>query len=120
MVQGDRRTQVAQFEGHQGDHPEVDGVYAAGVGNRGNGGCHQDHRTERVHDHAQNHQNHHHQKQGRQGTYKRLRAHTPLERPRPTPPAHHPPFNLVKPSSTCPKCKAPIKAWQNSPVLSWL
>ena len=30
------------------------------------------------------------------------------------------PFNLVKPNSTCPKCKAPIKAWQNIPVLSWL
>ena len=30
------------------------------------------------------------------------------------------PFNLVKPNSTCPTCKAPIKAWQNIPVLSWL
>ncbi|MCG9734955.1 A24 family peptidase [Pseudoalteromonas shioyasakiensis] len=30
------------------------------------------------------------------------------------------PLNLVKPNSTCPKCKAPIKAWQNIPVLSWL
>ena len=30
------------------------------------------------------------------------------------------PFNLVKPNTTCPKCQAPIKAWQNIPVLSWL
>tara|TARA_R110000772_G_scaffold30725_3_gene76239 strand:- start:2429 stop:3328 length:900 start_codon:yes stop_codon:yes gene_type:complete len=29
-------------------------------------------------------------------------------------------FNLVKPNSTCPKCKAAIKAWQNIPVVSWL
>ena len=34
--------------------------------------------------------------------------------------AEQAPFNLVKPNSTCPKCKAPIKAWQNIPVLSWL
>ena len=26
------------------------------------------------------------------------------------------PFNLVKPNSSCPKCKAPIKAWQNIPA----
>ncbi len=30
------------------------------------------------------------------------------------------PFNLVKPNSTCPKCKASIKVWQNIPVISWL
>jgi len=30
------------------------------------------------------------------------------------------PFNLVKPNSTCPKCKTAIKAWQNIPVVSWL
>jgi leader peptidase (prepilin peptidase)/N-methyltransferase len=29
-------------------------------------------------------------------------------------------FNLVTPRSACPTCKAPIKAWQNIPVLSWL
>jgi len=29
-------------------------------------------------------------------------------------------FNLVKPNSTCPKCKTAIKAWQNIPVISWL
>jgi leader peptidase (prepilin peptidase) / N-methyltransferase len=30
------------------------------------------------------------------------------------------PFNLVKPNSTCPECKAAIKPWQNIPLLSWL
>jgi len=29
-------------------------------------------------------------------------------------------FNLVKPNSCCPKCKAAIKPWQNIPVISWL
>lgn len=29
-------------------------------------------------------------------------------------------YNLVKPNSHCPKCQAPIKAWQNIPVISWL
>jgi leader peptidase (prepilin peptidase) / N-methyltransferase len=29
-------------------------------------------------------------------------------------------FNLVTPRSACPSCKAPIKAWQNIPVVSWL
>jgi leader peptidase (prepilin peptidase)/N-methyltransferase len=29
-------------------------------------------------------------------------------------------FNLVTPRSACPACKAPIKAWQNIPVVSWL
>jgi leader peptidase (prepilin peptidase)/N-methyltransferase len=27
---------------------------------------------------------------------------------------------LISPRSACPSCKAPIKAWQNIPVLSWL
>jgi len=31
-----------------------------------------------------------------------------------------PPFNLVKPDSTCPKCSHKIRAWENIPVLSWL
>lgn len=31
-----------------------------------------------------------------------------------------PPFNLVTPRSACPKCKAPITALQNIPVVSWL
>ncbi len=31
-----------------------------------------------------------------------------------------PAFNLVTPGSACPACKAPIRAWQNVPVLSWL
>jgi leader peptidase (prepilin peptidase)/N-methyltransferase len=34
---------------------------------------------------------------------------TPLER-----------FTLSTPRSACPNCKAPIKAWQNVPVVSWL
>jgi len=29
-------------------------------------------------------------------------------------------FSLSVPRSACPACKAPIKAWQNIPVLSWL
>ena len=29
-------------------------------------------------------------------------------------------FNLSTPRSACPACKAPIRAWQNIPVLSWL
>jgi len=29
-------------------------------------------------------------------------------------------FDLVVPRSACPVCKAPIKAWQNVPVISWL
>ena len=35
----------------------------------------------------------------------------------PSPPDH---FTLVAPRSACPVCKAPIKAWQNIPLLSWL
>jgi len=34
--------------------------------------------------------------------------------------AHLAPFNLVVPRSTCPACKAPIKAIHNIPVLSYL
>jgi leader peptidase (prepilin peptidase)/N-methyltransferase len=30
------------------------------------------------------------------------------------------PYNLVVPRSACPSCRAPITAWQNIPVLSWL
>lgn len=30
------------------------------------------------------------------------------------------PFTLSTPRSACPTCKAPIKAWQNIPVVSWL
>jgi len=29
-------------------------------------------------------------------------------------------FNLVTPPSRCPGCKAPVRAWQNIPVVSWL
>jgi leader peptidase (prepilin peptidase)/N-methyltransferase len=35
------------------------------------------------------------------------------------PPAREP-FNLIRPGSCCPACKAPIRAWQNVPVLSWV
>ena len=37
-----------------------------------------------------------------------------------TVPAPPEPFTLNTPRSSCPVCKAPIKAWQNIPVLSWL
>ncbi len=37
-----------------------------------------------------------------------------------TVPAPPEPFTLSTPRSTCPACKAPIKAWQNIPVVSWL
>ena len=30
------------------------------------------------------------------------------------------PFNLMKPDSRCPKCHAPVKAWQNIPIVSYL
>src|SRR5271154_1565012 len=30
------------------------------------------------------------------------------------------PFTLSTPRSACPSCKAPIKAWQNIPIVSWL
>lgn len=30
------------------------------------------------------------------------------------------PFDLIRPRSACPECGAPIRAWQNIPVLSWL
>ncbi len=30
------------------------------------------------------------------------------------------PFTLSTPRSACPTCKAPIKAWQNIPLVSWL
>src|SRR5882672_4524637 len=37
-----------------------------------------------------------------------------------SPPAAAEPFSLSTPRSACPACKAPIKAWQNIPVVSWL
>jgi leader peptidase (prepilin peptidase) / N-methyltransferase len=37
-----------------------------------------------------------------------------------TPPAPVERFTLSTPRSACPACKAPIKAWQNIPVVSWL
>ena len=30
------------------------------------------------------------------------------------------PYNLLKPDSHCPKCHAPVRAWQNIPLLSYL
>ncbi len=30
------------------------------------------------------------------------------------------PFNLIKPDSHCPKCGAPVRAWQNIPLISWM
>ena len=30
------------------------------------------------------------------------------------------PYNLVRPASRCPSCSAPIRAWQNIPVASWV
>jgi leader peptidase (prepilin peptidase)/N-methyltransferase len=30
------------------------------------------------------------------------------------------PFNLFTPPSRCPSCKAPVRPWQNIPVVSWL
>ena len=38
----------------------------------------------------------------------------------PAPEVPEGPFNLVVPRSHCPSCGAPIKAWQNIPVLSYL
>ncbi|MEL0640165.1 A24 family peptidase [Pseudoalteromonas aliena] len=35
-------------------------------------------------------------------------------------PVNNEPFNLIKPNSTCPKCKNAIKPWQNIPVISWI
>ncbi len=40
-----------------------------------------------------------------------------VSEPTPAPPER---FTLVTPRSACPSCKAPIKAWQNIPVISWL
>ena len=45
------------------------------------------------------------------------RDEQPAELPQPTP---EEPFNLLQPGSACPKCSAPIKAWQNIPILSYL
>ncbi|MBE0482250.1 MAG: prepilin peptidase [Bacterioplanes sp.] len=30
------------------------------------------------------------------------------------------PYNLFKPDSHCPQCHAPVRAWQNIPIISWL
>ncbi len=49
----------------------------------------------------------------------RAQAADPLPAAGPTA-AAAPAFNLLTPRSACPACKAPIKAWQNVPVCSWL
>ncbi len=46
-----------------------------------------------------------------------LQAREVLELPQEEPQAA---FNLLWPPSRCPHCSAPIRAWQNIPVLSWL
>ncbi len=35
-------------------------------------------------------------------------------------PAPRAAFNLLRPASSCPACKAPIRPWQNIPLISWL
>jgi leader peptidase (prepilin peptidase)/N-methyltransferase len=45
-----------------------------------------------------------------------LAGNAPAEQPRYNPPR----YNLIVPRSACPKCKAPITAMQNIPVVSWL
>jgi leader peptidase (prepilin peptidase)/N-methyltransferase len=47
----------------------------------------------------------------------RAEAHALLELTPATPPAK---VTLTHPPSCCPQCQAPIRAWQNIPVLSWL
>ena len=43
-------------------------------------------------------------------------AQTTASAPDATPPT----FNLISPRSACPACAAPISAWQNIPIVSWL
>ena len=45
-------------------------------------------------------------------------AHSILHADIPAP--ERPPFNLMVPRSRCPQCQAPIAAWHNVPVVSWL
>jgi leader peptidase (prepilin peptidase)/N-methyltransferase len=51
-------------------------------------------------------------------------AQVPIDlRPPPQSPSQpHPPvtYNLITPRSACPHCQAPIKAWQNVPLVSYL
>jgi leader peptidase (prepilin peptidase)/N-methyltransferase len=48
-------------------------------------------------------------------------ASAPVSGPSPTPTVPAPDcFTLSTPRSACPKCKAPITAWQNIPIVSWL
>jgi len=52
MVQCHRWGQIAKFERHQSDHPEVQWIDAVGKRHLGDGGVDQNHRTVRVHNHA--------------------------------------------------------------------
>jgi leader peptidase (prepilin peptidase)/N-methyltransferase len=45
-----------------------------------------------------------------------LAGTAPATVPTPAPPR----FSLITPGSACPNCKAPIRPWQNIPVVSWL
>ena len=45
--------------------------------------------------------------------YHRSYANTLIE-------AERKPFNLIRPGSSCPACKASIRAWQNIPIISYL
>src|SRR3979490_1918412 len=48
-------------------------------------------------------------------------APPPVGGPSLTPPSPAPDrFTLSSPRSACPTCKAPITAWQNIPIVSWL
>jgi leader peptidase (prepilin peptidase)/N-methyltransferase len=46
-------------------------------------------------------------------------AASTLLTPEPAPPLPER-FDLIVPRSACPRCRAPITAWQNIPVISWL
>lgn len=48
----------------------------------------------------------------------RAQAHEVLDIELPATP--EPAFNLMTPRSRCPKCEAPIAAWNNIPIVSWL
>ena len=47
-------------------------------------------------------------------------ARVPAAAPEPAPAAPQPRFNLLVPRSACPSCQAPITAWQNIPIVSYL
>lgn len=59
------------------------------------------------------------QREWRQQCYEFLEL-DPHETGKEEPIDQHQVFNLVKPDSHCPQCHAPVRAWQNIPVISWL